>query len=166
MHQDEALKRIEGFATWAHEGQLRKYTDDPYIIHPVTVSWMVKRIGGSFETIAAALLHDVLEDTAVTELELFGFLVSKAGVGGDSAYHIFDIVRELTEEYTKDKYPYLNRQQRKDLEADRLGKSSPEAQTIKRCDLEDNAISITKYDPNFAKVFLMEQELILSKMGD
>src|SRR5574343_831303 len=56
------------FANAAHAAidQRRKYTNEPYIIHPVMVYNIVRAIGGSSAQKAAALLHDVVEDTAVS----------------------------------------------------------------------------------------------------
>ena len=55
----------------AHTGQHRQFTSEKYIHHPVRVAYGVSRCEGvSSHTIAAALLHDVVEDTHVTEEEL------------------------------------------------------------------------------------------------
>ena len=54
------------FATAAHEGQVRKYTGEPYINHPVEVMRIVKTVSDDPAMHAAALLHDVVEDTDVT----------------------------------------------------------------------------------------------------
>ena len=63
---EEALR----FALHAHEGQLRKGSDIPYITHPVSVSAILAQYGYGEDLIIAGLLHDVLEDTAVTPVEL------------------------------------------------------------------------------------------------
>ena len=52
-----------------HEGQFRK-SKDPYIQHPLEVAYMLAEIQSSPSTIAAGLLHDILEDTEVTKEEL------------------------------------------------------------------------------------------------
>lgn len=57
----------ENIATKAHEGQFRKGGEIPYITHPQRVA---KRVEGDLEAQAVAWLHDVLEDTDVTEEEL------------------------------------------------------------------------------------------------
>ena len=51
------------FATEAHGKQVRKYTGEPYIVHPVEVMSIVKSVVSDEEVLAAALLHDVVEDT-------------------------------------------------------------------------------------------------------
>lgn len=58
------------FAAKAHSGATRKGTDIPYIVHPMEVGAIAASITGEREVIAAAILHDILEDTAVTEAEV------------------------------------------------------------------------------------------------
>lgn len=54
------------FAVKAHEGQKRKFSDIPYILHPMEVASIIAGITTDREVIAAGLLHDVIEDTPVT----------------------------------------------------------------------------------------------------
>lgn len=54
------------FAVNAHSGMLRKGTGRPYIIHPLEAAAIVDTMTDDEEVIAAAVLHDVLEDTPVT----------------------------------------------------------------------------------------------------
>jgi len=61
-------RKILKFATEAHGEQTRKYTGLPYITHPVSVAERVRLQGGDLNQQAAALLHDVLEDTSNPEL--------------------------------------------------------------------------------------------------
>jgi len=74
---DKDVKKINEaykFAEKCHSGQLRK-TGDPYIIHPVFTAIYLSNMRMDWETISAALLHDVIEDCGVTfeEIEkLFG----------------------------------------------------------------------------------------------
>lgn len=148
---DEAL----AFATLKHHGQVRKYTGEPYVTHCVAVAEEVRRRGGSPEVVTAALLHDTLEDTETTGVELldkFGPVVAR-------------LVEELTDEFTKQKYPELNRAQRKLAEAARLGQISASAKLIKLCDLADNTRSIVEHDPDFAVVYLREKAAVLEAMG-
>jgi len=62
------LAKIEtayDFAAKAHEGQVRS-SKQPYIIHPVTVAGIILELGMDTDTICAAILHDVIEDTDCT----------------------------------------------------------------------------------------------------
>ncbi len=57
------IERAYTAAERAHEGQLRK-SGEPYITHPVAVAQILADLGIGAKTIAAALLHDTVEDTA------------------------------------------------------------------------------------------------------
>lgn len=56
------INKAMEFATKAHEGQLRKGTKRPYIVHPVEVGDIVSTLTNDEEVIAAAILHDTVED--------------------------------------------------------------------------------------------------------
>ena len=53
------------FAYEKHYGQ-KRLTGEPYIIHPLNVAYILTRISADYETLSAALLHDVVEDCNVT----------------------------------------------------------------------------------------------------
>ena len=53
----------------AHEGQTRKGSSTPYIVHPLHVATMLARAGADEETIQAGVLHDVVEDCEGWTLE-------------------------------------------------------------------------------------------------
>ncbi len=57
------------FARNAHEGQKRR-SGEPYIIHPVAVAQILAEMGMDTDSICAALLHDVVEDTPVTDQQI------------------------------------------------------------------------------------------------
>lgn len=62
------VDKAVAFATRAHEGQLRKGTNRPYIVHPIEVGDIVARMTDDEEIISAAVLHDTIEDCeGVTE---------------------------------------------------------------------------------------------------
>ena len=67
---ENIIERAVAFAKKAHEGQFRKGTDVPYIVHPVEAMEIVKTLTDDEEVIAAAVLHDVIEDTAYTEEDI------------------------------------------------------------------------------------------------
>lgn len=77
IHKKTDLKRIGeayNLAFLKHDGQFRR-SGDPYITHPVEVAHIIAELHGGPNTIIAALLHDVVEDTDTTleEIEkLFG----------------------------------------------------------------------------------------------
>ena len=140
------------YATQQHEGQVRKYINIPYIHHPVEVSETVRSVGGSEEMIAAALLHDVVEDTNSTHEDiskLFGPLVES-------------YVRGLTQFSVPSDG---NRATRKNLDLRFLEQQCPEVQTIKLADIKDNMESIIVNDPDFAKVFMSEVRDLMVVLG-
>ena len=63
------IERAYQVAYRAHEGQVRK-SGEPYIIHPLCVAIILADLEMDLETIAAGLLHDVIEDTAISEAEV------------------------------------------------------------------------------------------------
>ena len=72
---NDLIENALQFAAVKHAGQVCKGTEIPYITHPVGVAFILQRENQRDEVVAAALLHDTLEDTDTSEeelLELFG----------------------------------------------------------------------------------------------
>lgn len=65
----DIVKKAYTIASNMHEGQFRK-SGDPYIQHPIEVAYILTTLNTGPSTIAAALLHDVLEDTKMTKEEM------------------------------------------------------------------------------------------------
>lgn len=63
------VERAYRIAAEAHEGQKRK-SGEPYIIHPLYVAIILADLELDLESIVAGILHDVVEDTSMTEEEL------------------------------------------------------------------------------------------------
>lgn len=158
---EDILDKIRDFADNAHGEQMRKYTPERYIVHPVRVMETCRNYENSLPVLAAALLHDVLEDTPVTENELANFLTTVMGAA--EAKKTLKLVIEMTDVYVKSAYPRLNRRQRKEKELERIVETSPEAQTIKYADIIDNSTKMAAHDPDFAPRYLRECLKILQK---
>ncbi|MGJ8693085.1 MAG: bifunctional GTP diphosphokinase/guanosine-3',5'-bis pyrophosphate 3'-pyrophosphohydrolase [Thalassotalea sp.] len=99
--QIDLLKQAYIVARDAHDGQMRS-SGDPYITHPVAVAINLAKMHLDHETLMAALLHDVIEDTPVTKdelAELFGSTVAELveGVSKLDKLH-FDNKEELQAE--------------------------------------------------------------------
>jgi len=141
------------FATAAHAaiGQKRKYSGDDYIVHPQRVAAIVERHGGTDEMIAAAWLHDTVEDTDVTPI-----LITKM-FGVDVA----DIVEGLTDISLPEDG---NRAKRKSIDRMHSANASTEAQFVKCADIIDNSWDIAENDLSFAKVYKSEVFLLLNAM--
>jgi len=145
------IERARVFATAAHAAvkQVRKYTFEPYIVHPAEVAGMIDSLeGATFEMVAAAWLHDVVEDTGVS-LE-----VIRAEFG--------DKVAELVGWLTDVSKPEDgNRAVRKAIDREHTARAPAEAQTVKLADLIANSRSILAHDPAFARVYLEEKRMLL-----
>jgi (p)ppGpp synthase/HD superfamily hydrolase len=64
------IEKALQIASLAHEGQYRKNTNIPYIVHPVAVGMILQKAGYRDEMIAAGILHDTVEDTDLTLSDL------------------------------------------------------------------------------------------------
>lgn len=144
------------FAMAAHAavGQKRKYTGEDYIVHPIEVCDLLQYAKFSNDEMrAAALLHDVVEDTQVT-LDLIRKEFGKC---------VETLVEGLTDiSKTEDG----NRAVRKEIDRQHTAKQSAACKTIKLADLISNSRSILKYDKDFAKVYLKEKELLLEVLQE
>jgi guanosine-3',5'-bis(diphosphate) 3'-pyrophosphohydrolase len=157
----DILQKVQDFARLAHGTQQRKFADEPYIHHPVRVMETCRAYTQHIPILAAALLHDVLEDTATTKEQIQEFL---SGIMDNrSVAETLQLVTALTDIYTKQQYPQWNRRKRKTKEAERLAATSGDAQTIKYADIIDNT-DIAYADTDFAPRFLNECRALLQKM--
>jgi (p)ppGpp synthase/HD superfamily hydrolase len=145
--------RARTFATAAHAAvaQLRKYTNEPYIVHPAEVVAILKTVPHTEAMIAAAWMHDVVEDTGVS-IEL---------VRAEFGSEVSDLVGWLTDVSRPEQG---NRATRKAIDRAHTAAAPSEAQTIKLCDLISNTRSIVEHDPEFARVYLAEKRLLLEVM--
>lgn len=129
----DLIIRAEQFAQERHYGQFRKgAAKEPYIIHLKEVSSLVKKYGGSDEVIAAAWLHDTIEDCPPTnpqELERnFGRKVA-------------GIVSELTDDKS------LSKKERKLLQLENARYKSQEAALVKLADKTSNVGALANSPP-------------------
>lgn len=140
--------RAAAYATEMHGDQKRKYTGEPYVCHCFDVAGIVASVTSSPAMLAAAILHDTVEDTAATLddiQDIFG-------------PHVENLVMWLTDASRPEDG---NRAARKKIDRDFLAQAPAYAQTIKLADLISNTRSIVKYDPGFAKVYLPEKQALL-----
>jgi (p)ppGpp synthase/HD superfamily hydrolase len=143
-------KRARLFAIRWHDsiGQVRKYSGEPYWKHPEAVAALVQTVPHTPEMVAAAYMHDVIEDTPCTEAEMreaFGHGVT------DLVMWLTDVSRPADG----------NREVRKQIDRAHTAAAPREAKTVKLADLIDNSRSIIARDPDFAKIYLREKRLLL-----
>ena len=144
------VEKAFDFARKAHEGQKRKYTGAPYFDHPVEVAKIIKGVFHSEEMVAAALLHDVVEDTPVTLDEIrteFG-----------------ENIAALVDWLSDPEGLVGNRAARKAQIRERWKNAPDDAKTIKLADTISNSKTIVQFDRGFAKVYIPEIEALLPNL--
>ena len=120
------VERAARIMVTAHDGQVRKVGGSPYIIHTTVVALTVASHGFSEAAVAAALVHDVLEDTDYSETKLVEEL-------GDE---VVAIVRAVTEDKT------LAWEARKAAYVQSIRIAAPEAKAVSIADKIHNLRSI------------------------
>ncbi len=110
------IEKAAKIAAQAHAGQMRKGDDTPYIVHPFMVAMLLQKNGFSDTCIAAALVHDVLEDTE------YGADALRSALGDE----VMAIVLTLTEDKT---LPWEERK-KKYIESVRQGSEEAKAVSI------------------------------------
>lgn len=151
----EQAAMLFAFEKHSEIGQKRKYSGRHYIVHPAAVADLVREVPHTQQMLAAAWMHDTVEDTTATleEIhEIFGKEISA-------------LVEMLTD---ISKPEDGNRRTRKEMDRRHTAKASPQGKTIKLADLIHNSKSIISEDPGFAKVYMQEMMDLLEvlKEGD
>ena len=147
------VQKADEFAERAHADvhQVRKYTGEPYINHPREVAAILKKYASgsiSPEQEAAALLHDTVEDTKVTQQD----------IEREFGHEVASLVSWLTD---VSKPEDGNRKVRKNLDLQHTAAAPAAAQTIKLADLISNSISIVQHDPGFGRTYLKEKAALM-----
>lgn len=148
LWDDALVQKAAKFANIAHKAQRRKFIDTPYILHPLEVASRLTLIEGiTPHELAAALLHDVVEDCGVshdTINQQFGETVAK---------HLFYLTDIATPEDG-------NRSQRMEVNRVHLKLAPAITQNIKIVDVLTNTRSIVICDPNFTKTYVPELHIM------
>lgn len=163
MKLTERQTAVLRFVTAHHGNQKRKYTGEPYWHHPLAVAEIISEHEPKGLGIEIALCHDLFEDTECGVSDLSEFLIAN-GYTSSEMYTIGVCVIDLTDKYTHEDYPELNREVRKSKEVERLARINYLSQSVKYADLIDNTKSIVEHDKGFAKVYLQEKKYLLEKM--
>ncbi len=128
----ETIRAAEAFARAAHDGQTRKgAAREPYAVHLEEVAALVAAWGGDEAAVAAAWLHDTVEDCGVT--------------GADLAARFGPQVAAVVLELTDDKA--LPKPERKRLQVVNAPRKSPRAALVKLADKTSNLCAILASPP-------------------
>ncbi len=128
-------------ALTSHEGQTRKFSNEPYIMHPLRVMQKLLPLNPSDELLITALLHDVVEDTATTLKEIETQFGSKVAA----------MVKGLTK--TGKESPIII--------LERAAQKTPEVLLIKISDRLDNLTDIDKLAEKTKRRYATEQHQLL-----
>lgn len=152
---NDLVSRAKTFAFDAHNaiGQRRKYTDEPYTSHLERVAQLVASVVEDDAMVAAAYLHDTVEDTAISIDD-----ISRAF--GDDVAYLVNCLSDVSRPEDG------NRAERKRLDREHIARGDARVHTIKLADLIDNAASIGANDPKFAKVYMNEKRQLLDVIND
>ncbi len=152
-HPSRVVREALELAVAAHEGQTRRYTGEPFVLHPVAVAHVVSEYERDPLVLAAALLHDVVEDTEVTAQDLADRFPAS-------------VVRMVLSLTNPSRPEDGNRATRKAIDHAHVEQSEPRAQTIKYTDVYLNVRSIAKHDPAFARHQYLPQKASLIERLD
>ena len=122
------IEKAAAFALHAHQGQVRKQTDIPYIMHPLEAAVTAQALTDDHEIIAAAVLHDVIEDTDCTKEEL----------EEEFGERIASVVNEVSENKMEHLPSEETWKQRKQETVSRLKASGLPVKTVVLCDKLSN----------------------------
>lgn len=153
-HVNEPVHKALYMADAAHRGQVRKYTGEPYILHPMQVAEILIKHGISDEiTICAALLHDTTEDTDLTY----------DAIGRELGTEVIKLVYWLsTDNVSKSQG---SRRVRKMLAAEHISRAPLRAKAVKLADILHNTADIHRNDPEFARTYLAEKLDMVHAIG-
>jgi hypothetical protein len=152
---DDVTEKARVYATSAHAriNQLRKYTRQPYDVHLKAVAELVAAVSDDPAMIAAAWLHDTVEDTPATFEDL------EREFGAD----VTQLVKELTD---VSRPGDGNRAVRKAIDRRHTAGASPRAKTVKLADIVDNTEDICRHDAKFGRVYVSEAEALLAVLAE
>lgn len=140
MNQSNNLANALSLVTFAHNGQTRKFNGTPYICHLLEVVAILRHVGISDDTtLAAALLHDIIEDTYIDESTL-SELIDQTFTSAKQMSCIYDsVVTDIVRELTDNKL--LTKLERHDALLSRILTMSESAINVKLADLISNMMA-------------------------
>ena len=133
------------FAIEAHKGQRRKFDNTPYIRHPLSVCGILTELTTEPAALAAAVLHDTVEDCADITLEIIHERFGEVVAG-----YVFYATEKSTK---KDGPRYI----RKQIDCEHYKKGLIVSQNIKVADAMDNVPSMFFFDKKFAIQYAKEK---------
>ena len=179
------LDKARVFATVAHAGQRRKYTNENYVVHPIECVAILQSLpassGITLDQMIGMLLHDTIEDSRRYTDEHGNFITNPASHHhqGNSVYLVevitLDMVeaefgkeaRRITAGLTDVSMPWDgSRSKRKAIDLAHTAEQANDVKTCKLADLLSNAPSIIENDTGFAKTWMKEKAALVEVLKD
>lgn len=154
----ELIAAAKRLAEMAHNGQVRQYSGEPYILHCQQVAEILHGIDAPDYVVAAGWLHDTMEDRGLSDGYIAGYLATVCPQKGRRVAYIVDL---LTMDYISS-----NRRARLETYLRKLERAEPFVQTVKLADICSNVPSIATLDKDFADVYLPEKQSQVNRLLD
>jgi len=149
----ELLEKAQRWAARGHLGVCRKFGDIPYIVHPEAVAEIISQVTEDTEVLAAAWLHDIVEDTPVTIDDI------------KNAFN--DRIATLVWEVSKiSDGCKCDRNFRVVMNCIHYGNGSKWAKAIKIADAIHNLPTMIRDNPKFAPRYVAEKKYLLKYIQD
>ena len=153
---NELVLKAAGLALVSHHGQTRRNNKHPYVTHPNRVAREISKMEGATpQVVAAAFLHDVVEDTDITleqVTEIFGLDVA-------------ELVESLTNISHNPEHKNKPRAERKKLDREFLRHAPRWARVIKLIDRLDNLKEMSEDSEDFILKYVGESRLLADAIG-
>ena len=146
------VRKAHAFAAKAHAGVFRMGSGEPYVEHAERVAASIAALGFPAEVVAAAYLHDVVEDCGVSPEEL----------AVEFSPRIAALVVEVS---NPKKIPGMSKAERLAGVVKHLAASSYAGASIKLADMLDNSSNVSSVAPEFAKGYLPKMAAKLAVLG-
>ncbi len=143
LRDDELYDAALKLATEAHEGQ-KRWGGEPYITHPIAVAQMINT--SDMYARAVALLHDVIEDTTVTYMDILS-----AGFPVEVAFAVLNISKQKNDSYAE----YISRVAHDDI-----------SRKVKKVDIQHNLTNLKKGSMKDKYLLALEYFRLYEKHND
>ena len=179
-YEDSVIQLCSDYAALSHVDQFRKDKITPYFSHPARVALYASSRGKlNFLGIAAAFLHDVLEDCAKGKVgdknypfiiknhkdrhkDIRLFLLDNPLIKREDGKRILELTVALTMSQDKS----ISKKERKEVYLNALSSGDIDACIIKYCDRIDNLTTVHHFSQGGFKWYISDTEILINKLSD
>ncbi|AXG66464.1 putative bifunctional (p)ppGpp synthetase/guanosine-3' 5'-bis diphosphate 3'-pyrophosphohydrolase protein [Dickeya phage vB_DsoM_JA13] len=135
----------------AHHGQFRKYTGEPYVLHPIEVAEILRRHDRGIKVICGGVLHDVVEDTEITSAVIQTMF-------GEEIANIVEGVTNVSEDKSLPRYVRFWRNVK------HLAHASEQSQDVKCADIISNCRNFRLGNESFTAQYMAEKSIVIEHL--